>query len=389
MAANSFKSQGALLVAILLASVFSASTDLVEPPPPPMATKPPEVETAPENAAPRDEVVPAEKTESALPRKSPAPPRPAKQDPIFLMHAPVDCEAVGGCFIQNYVDVDPGPEFRDYTCGHLGYNGHKGIDFALRDLEAMRRGAPVLAPATGTVLRTRSNMPDGTFSRSDPGGTKGRECGNGMVIRHRDGWETQLCHLRQGSLGVRPGDRVAAGQPIGLIGQSGRAEFPHLHITVRRKGEVIDPFTGLSRSKLCGTEGASLWRPEALAAFAYRGTEIIRQGFAAKRPSRTGIIEGRYRAKEFPRHTSALYYWAAVKGLKAGDVITLKIINTAERIMAKRRYKPFDRDKARVFVRIGGKLRSGQLRPGTYRAELEVIRGDSVAFRSGARMTVN
>jgi D-3-phosphoglycerate dehydrogenase len=46
----------------------------------------------------------------------------------------------------------------------------------------------------------------------------GRECGNGVVIAHEDGWETQYCHMRRGSVAVQPGERVARGQTLGLVG---------------------------------------------------------------------------------------------------------------------------------------------------------------------------
>ncbi len=69
-----------------------------------------------------------------------------------------------------------------------------------------------------------------------------RDCGNSLVIAHADGFETQYCHMAQGSLMVKPGDVVSAGQPIGDVGLSGDTEFPHLQITVRHDSKVIDPF---------------------------------------------------------------------------------------------------------------------------------------------------
>src|SRR3712207_7690329 len=50
------------------------------------------------------------------------------------------------------------------------------------------------------------------------------ECGNGVVIGHGEGWETQYCHLANGSLQVKPVERVRAGQPIARIGLSGQTE---------------------------------------------------------------------------------------------------------------------------------------------------------------------
>ena len=73
---------------------------------------------------------------------------------------PVECTPGETCWIVNYVDHDPGKGFRDYHCGALGYDGHAGTDFALRDEAAMQAGVAVLAAAAGTVKAVRDGMPD-------------------------------------------------------------------------------------------------------------------------------------------------------------------------------------------------------------------------------------
>lgn len=45
---------------------------------------------------------------------------------------------------MNHVDMDAGPQARDYTCGQQAYDGHTGTDFAVRYPAAMRQGVPVL-----------------------------------------------------------------------------------------------------------------------------------------------------------------------------------------------------------------------------------------------------
>jgi len=65
----------------------------------------------------------------------------------FLLNPPVDCTLGETCFIQNFVDRDPGPGAADFTCGPMTYDGHKGTDFALPSLAAMRQGVDVLAAA--------------------------------------------------------------------------------------------------------------------------------------------------------------------------------------------------------------------------------------------------
>jgi murein DD-endopeptidase MepM/ murein hydrolase activator NlpD len=81
--------------------------------------------------------------------------------------------------------------------------------------------------------------------------------GNGVVIDHGNGWETQYCHLKQGSVQVVTGETVTTGTALGQIGQSGRAEFPHVHFAVRHEGAKIDPFA--PEATACGAAGDDLW----------------------------------------------------------------------------------------------------------------------------------
>ena len=146
------------------------------------------------------------------------------------------------CWIAKYFDADPSEGAHDYTGGYRTNNNHTGTDFAVRDLAAMNAGVAVLAAADGTVRAVRSGMEDVNVKSLDRDAVEGLECGNGVVVNHGPGWATQYCHLRMGSLRVRKGQQVKAGDVIGLIGQSGFAEFPHVHFSVLRDGKHIDPF---------------------------------------------------------------------------------------------------------------------------------------------------
>ena len=50
----------------------------------------------------------------------------------------------------------------------------------------------------------------------------GKECGNGVVLVHDDGYQTQYCHLKKGSVAVKKGARVSEGDLLGFIGMSGK-----------------------------------------------------------------------------------------------------------------------------------------------------------------------
>jgi murein DD-endopeptidase MepM/ murein hydrolase activator NlpD len=63
--------------------------------------------------------------------------------------------------------------------------------------------------------------------------------GNIVVIRHHNGLETLYSHNHANL--VKPGDVVKAGQPIGIVGRTGRATTDHLHFEVRVNGQHINP----------------------------------------------------------------------------------------------------------------------------------------------------
>jgi len=67
-------------------------------------------------------------------------PLPAAAAPPALI-LPLACHSHRDCWIANHADLDPGPGFRDYACGELTYDGHKGTDFAIRDRAAMADGS--------------------------------------------------------------------------------------------------------------------------------------------------------------------------------------------------------------------------------------------------------
>lgn len=63
--------------------------------------------------------------------------------------------------------------------------------------------------------------------------------GNVVVIRHYNGLETVYSHNSKNL--VKMGDRVKAGEPVGLTGRTGRATTEHLHFEVRINGQHFNP----------------------------------------------------------------------------------------------------------------------------------------------------
>jgi murein DD-endopeptidase MepM/ murein hydrolase activator NlpD len=67
----------------------------------------------------------------------------------------------------------------------------------------------------------------------------GRILGNHVVLDLGDGVYAALAHLRRGSVRVRPGDRVAAGQQLAECGNSGNSSEPHLHFQLMDHPSVL------------------------------------------------------------------------------------------------------------------------------------------------------
>ncbi|MBC8133675.1 MAG: M23 family metallopeptidase [Deltaproteobacteria bacterium] len=86
-------------------------------------------------------------------------------------------------------------------------------------------GQPILAPADGQVIWAHDGAKD-----TRPRQKLKRDPGNFLIIQHAAAEYTEMRHLREGSIRVKVGDRVARGQPIGACGNSGNAGTPHLHI---------------------------------------------------------------------------------------------------------------------------------------------------------------
>ncbi len=305
----------------------------------------------------------------------------------FLLHSPIAC-ALGEdrrCYIQHYVDRDPGPGRRDFMCREtLTYDTHGGTDFALRSLAEMEAGVEVIAAAPGTVRGVRDGMADRVFDPDrDTAALDGRDCGNGVVIAHEGGWETQYCHLREGSVAVRPGQSIAIGDTLGLVGMSGRAQFPHLHLHVRRGNAVIDPFAP-DRAAQCGTATATLFQDPPT----YQPGGLIAAGFAPAVPAYDAIKAGDAHAASLPETAPALVLWGFAFGTEPGDALRLTITGPeGDRVFTTD--AEFDRGQAQAF-RAGGRRTQGAewFTPGTYTGTVALIRDGAPISDMETQVTV-
>ena len=106
-------------------------------------------------------------------------------------------------------------------------------------------GQPILAPCSGWVVRIHGGEPDHAARRSQlmlasyaltqakrVRGGAGSVAGNHVILEREEGGYVVLAHLRNRSIRVEAGERVAAGLEVGQCGNSGNSTQPHLHIQV-------------------------------------------------------------------------------------------------------------------------------------------------------------
>jgi hypothetical protein len=294
----------------------------------------------------------------------------AQADPVLVQ--PIDCSLGEDCYIQQYVDRDPSTGVQDFGCGTLSYDGHKGTDYALLSLKQMTAGVNVLAAAPGVVRGIRDGMADQYYSADLSAAVEGRECGNGVAIDHGGGWVSQYCHLKQGSLTVQEGQRVGANTVLGQVGLSGKTQFPHLHLSVRHQGQVVDPFAPYSQTCNSGLED-TLWQ----AAPIYQAGGLIDLGFSSKIPEFQTIKAGNAH-ESLTREAPALVTWAYAYGSQQGDVLHLRLYGPKiggakgpqvadQRILVKK-------GQAIFFRAIGRKRPNQGWAPGLYEAEVTLTR---------------
>ena len=133
-----------------------------------------------------------------------------------------------GAFLEP-IDVPAGytmvPDCRTDSFGNRrSYNNgpynsfHTGIDLS-------KCGLPgeIYAPAAGTVVFSGSLIVRGNYT----------------VIDH--GWGVYTAYGHQSESFVKAGDHVEAGQLIGMIGDTGRVDGPHLHWEVWVNGVLVQP----------------------------------------------------------------------------------------------------------------------------------------------------
>jgi murein DD-endopeptidase MepM/ murein hydrolase activator NlpD len=162
--------------------------------------------------------------------------RQVNPEPMDLARIQVEREEMDKAFLAWNDLTDPVTSFIMPTRGVISssfglrrfYNEqprspHSGLDIAADE------GAPIIAPAPGTVSATG----DYFFN------------GKTVLIDHGHGLVSMYCHMSR--LDVVAGQVVSQGDTIGAVGKTGRATGPHLHWSISLNNARVDPNLLLAR----------------------------------------------------------------------------------------------------------------------------------------------
>lgn len=184
----------------------------------------------------------------------------------------------------------------------VGYNSgeeHRGggaysLDFVLKE------GASILAARDGIVVETEDSYTEG---RKDP---KLIDKANRVVIEHSDGTVAIYGHLQPKGVLVKTGEKVLAGQKIGLAGNTGFSTGPHLHFEVykpeenRKKRSFATLFKTESEEKEYLSEENAYWSPDGKTppGFPMTNLEEICIGNSVPNPDKLEVCQYKIKAKQ-------------------------------------------------------------------------------------------
>jgi len=143
----------------------------------------------------------------------------------------------GGEFSWDFVALDPAS----------GSSRSRMYAITRRNHDTVTFGSPILAPASGKVVRIVEDEPDNEGLRDFPRRSLTEDLGrplwvfgNHVVLDVGGGQYVLLGHLMKESILVSVGEEVEAGAPLAAAGNSGNSIEPHLHVQVMDRSDLAD-----------------------------------------------------------------------------------------------------------------------------------------------------
>jgi hypothetical protein len=167
---------------------------------------------------------------------------------------------------------------------------------------------------------------------------------------------------------------------MGQVGQSGAAEFPHLHLTVRHNGQPVDPFA--PDQTTCGPASSpGLWAK----ALPYEPGGFFAAGFATEVPSFVAIRAG-LPTPAIAANAPALVLWAEVFGGRAGDTLSFSAKAPDGSVVIEGN-ADLTRTQDQLFRAIGKKMHA-TLPSGAYLGTVSLMRQGAEVDRITTQVTV-
>jgi len=191
---------------------------------------------------------------------------PIPRDLVIDTHAQVKMQPLPGWIpdrakLPTYIEGEFPVAGRSWISQTVARNPQTSTHWPRRGMEhaidiAAPIGTPVLAMRPGKVVRLRDGWPDFPCGKDR---SLRNSVDNTIYVEDETGVTIVYAHLQLGSLKVKEGDRVVAGQQIAAVGRSGTGmEASHLHVSAG--GWIVDPTTDYKvtvplRFKVCGEQG--------------------------------------------------------------------------------------------------------------------------------------
>lgn len=165
----------------------------------------------------------------------------------------------------------------------FGRDGRIGSGVETRNTSYYGYSSEVISVADAVVAAVKDGVPENIPGSPSPGLTLETQAGNFVVLDLGGGLYASYGHLQPGSLRVKAGDRVRRGQVIGLVGNSGNSDAPHLHF------HVTDGDAPPGVGAIAASEGV----PYVIDSFEVQGTGMLSDTGATWRPLSGGRAEKR------------------------------------------------------------------------------------------------
>ncbi len=280
-------------------------------------------------------------------------------------NTPIQCKIGEDCFLLNQLEK--------VGCGQLPFSTKDGVMFIAKHDALVRDGIKILASQNGKVKAVRSNVDD-----QDKSTVSIAPCGNGIIVTHANGYETQYCYLHKDTIKLKKGDKVKEGQELGLMGMSGNINYPAMLFTLKRKNKHIDPFTNNHKSEDCVyNHDKSLWNPETIKTMIHSETIITNYGFTTEEPEIAKARNGDYNTMTIAGNTNIIGYFIDLIGVYEGDLIIIEMLSPdGYKIVSYQ--KKFVDFNPRAFAHIVYKNQSQKLNEGEYKISFKLLRQGSI-----------